>query len=153
MHSCLIWLAYKYIQRNSIIKRHLSNKNLTGQHTCHCSNLFGQNVITQLSPSHNPKMRNNRVVEGHKPQHSFCNANFLYFSPQWWRARHHRLSPTLSWRARSLSGAPAWPTAACLAMSAPSLPYSPAQETERGGETCRSACVSHLFGLSGHFWR
>lgn len=69
MHYCLMWLAYKYIQRNNIIRRHLSNKKLTGQHSCHCSNLFRQNVITQLSPSQNPKMRNNCVVEGHKTRH------------------------------------------------------------------------------------
>lgn len=76
-----LFRAYKYIQRNGIIKRHLSNKKLTGQHSCHRSNLFSQNVITQLSPSHNPKMRNNRVAEGHKTQHSFCTDKFLYFSP------------------------------------------------------------------------
>lgn len=70
MHYCLIRLEYKYIQRNNIIRRHLSNKNLTGQHSCHCSNLFRQNVITQLSPSQNHKMRNNREVEGHKIQYS-----------------------------------------------------------------------------------
>lgn len=83
MRYCLIWLAFKYIQRNYIIKRHLSTKKLAGQHSCHCSNIFGQNVITQLSRSHNPKMRKNRVVEGHKTQHSFCSDRFLYFSPQW----------------------------------------------------------------------
>lgn len=70
MHYCLIWFEYKYIQSNNIIRRHLSNKKLTRQHSCHCSNLFRQNVITQLSPSQNPKMRNNCVEEGHKTQRS-----------------------------------------------------------------------------------